>query len=528
MIKHSVLLLTGCTGRFGTEFVRMYSDRYTIVGVSRTPPETIVPELDYLNVDLVEDPRRAIDYVLERYGRLDVLVNNAACLDVDRALKTGRKVSFADQMQINAIVPFELIRYAFLQFWRQAGRDENETYGRNIVNLGSILNVRQPGGDFALDYGFACYAATKHALGGLTSYLRDELEPHGVRINLLAPGGFPSEQPTELVCKACAELIASTYNGTVTTIDFGEVRTLQCETEFAGAQLTGRRIEAADVSDATMDVIQNKSKRIDAFPYRHIVLDDFFRDDVHAEISEAFEALLSQGTSEVFCRSRLSMFPGYDAYCWVFEPEVQFPLDIFYSSEWRDHWKSVFGIPLTGEVVVEFHHHRPGSKEDIWHDDFNHAYFLERARLANGINPWNFQCNYMDPAVSQLPDDAEVLERDRAVAFIYYFGRDAYQPGDGGHTGIGAYDPACREVQLWRAVEPQPNRLLAFEISDRSHHKFLTNHRRVRNTIIGWFHTTRDYTLARHGYEAKVWSKGDIAGGKRSPEGVPLDQVVYQ
>lgn len=277
-----------------------------------------------------------------------------------------------------------------------------------------------------------------------------------------------------------------------------------------------------------MKVIHNRSTRLESHPYRHLVLDDFLRDDVHDEICGAFEALMSKGKSDSFRPSRLSPFPGYDACCWVFEPEVGFPLDIFYSAGWRDHWRATFGLPLTDEVVVEFHHHTPRSKEDAWHDDFNRAYFLEQGRLPSGINPWYFQCNYMDPTASRLPEGAKVLERVRAVTFIYYFGRQPYRPGDGGQTGIGADDPVSGEVKLVHAVEPRPNRLLAFEISDRSHHKFMTNHRRDRNTVIGWFHTTPTDAAGLHGNDAKGWSKGDVAGGKRSAEGLPLDEVLYE
>jgi NAD(P)-dependent dehydrogenase (short-subunit alcohol dehydrogenase family) len=170
------------------------------------------------------------------------LINNAASGDIDSALKPARSISFSDQMQINAVVPFELVRYAFLRFWSSAGRQENLDYNRNVINMGSILSARHHRlvGGYEGHYNFACYAATKRALSALTKNLSYELERYGVRINLLAPGAFPSEQPTELVCRACAEIESSAHNGTVTTIDFGEVRTLQCECELSGGTLLER------------------------------------------------------------------------------------------------------------------------------------------------------------------------------------------------------------------------------------------------------------------------------------------------
>src|SRR5258706_10524778 len=103
MTEKRVLLLTGCTGIFGSKFVEMYADQYLIVGVSRTPP-TSVRAFDYFQADLATNYEAVVDYALDRYGRLDVLINNAASKNIDAALKAVRQSSFAEQMQLNAIV----------------------------------------------------------------------------------------------------------------------------------------------------------------------------------------------------------------------------------------------------------------------------------------------------------------------------------------------------------------------------------------------------------------------------------------
>jgi C-7 ketoreductase len=237
MTEKRVLLLTGCTGIFGSKFVEMYADQYSIVGVSRTPP-TSVRAFDYFQGDLAANYEAVVDYALDRYGRLDVLINNAASKNIDAALKAVRQSSFADQMQLNAIVPLELVRYVFSRFWSHAGALENRRQNRNVVNMGSILSARHVRlrGAYEGHYSYACYSATKRALSALTKNLSYELEPHGVRINLLAPGSFPNEQPTELVCRAAAEIEASNQNGTVTTVDFGTVQTFRCECELSGGR----------------------------------------------------------------------------------------------------------------------------------------------------------------------------------------------------------------------------------------------------------------------------------------------------
>lgn len=238
MPDKKVVLLTGCTGTFGSKFIELYADKYSIIGVARMPPATPAETFDYFQADLTEDYEGAVDYTLERYGRLDVLINNAASSNVDAALKPVRPVGFAYQMQLNAVTPFELIRYAFSRFWNQAGREENLSRNRNVINMGSLLSARHVrlAGAYEGHYGYACYAATKRALSALTKNLSYELERHGVRINLLAPGSFPSALPTELVCETCVRIESSEHNGTVTTIDAGEVRTLLCECELAGGR----------------------------------------------------------------------------------------------------------------------------------------------------------------------------------------------------------------------------------------------------------------------------------------------------
>ena len=275
-----------------------------------------------------------------------------------------------------------------------------------------------------------------------------------------------------------------------------------------------------------MDVISGPEAVVQKTPFPHVIIDGFFTEEMHEAICSAYETVLAKGTSETVRPSMLSRFPGYDAYCWVFDPQTGPPLDFFYSREWLNYFADLFSVPLSDDVVVEFHHHLIGSKEDAWHDDFNFAYFVERDRLPNGVNPWYFQCNYMDATASTLPA-APALERVRGVAFIYYFGREPYQTGSGGETGLGVTNCETGEVSLFQAVEPVPNRLLAFEISQQSHHKFMTNTGRERNTIIGWFHVTLEETLRRHQIYPRRWTQGDIAGGKRSPEGLPLDEIIY-
>ena len=83
----------------------------------------------------------------------------------------------------------------------------------------------------------------------------------------------------------------------------------------------------------------------------------------------------------------------------------------------------------------------------------------------------------------------------RSIALIVYLGNDAVTDADGGGTGL--YAP--RGVAPAKVVAPQPNRLLAFQISPKSFHAFQTN-ATERNSITQWFHTPLAWSHRRYGH----------------------------
>ena len=142
-----------------------------------------------------ESAKAIIDHVLDRYGRLDVLVNNAAFTG-DSGL-AGWAVAFDDQLleswdaalRVNLTATFLLAQAAHAALARsRAG---------SIVNIGSIYAVGGP--DLRLYEGTAmgspaAYAASKGGLVQLTRYLATVLAP-GVRVNAISPGGIERDQP---------------------------------------------------------------------------------------------------------------------------------------------------------------------------------------------------------------------------------------------------------------------------------------------------------------------------------------------
>ncbi|MBV8257345.1 MAG: SDR family oxidoreductase [Actinobacteria bacterium] len=117
-------------------------------------------------------PARLVDETAERFGRLDVLVNNAG-------LSTAKP--FLDLTVDDFDVTFEVdVRGSFLAA-QAAARHMRGNGGGAIVNITSVHeHIPRPG--------FSVYAPAKAALGMLSRALALELAEHGIRVNSVAPG----------------------------------------------------------------------------------------------------------------------------------------------------------------------------------------------------------------------------------------------------------------------------------------------------------------------------------------------------
>lgn len=135
-----------------------------------------------------EDVQNLIAVTVEKFGKLDVAVNNAA-LTPDR---TGL-IDF-DEAYWNTLVGINLTGTALCCKYQMQQMVKQGTKG-SIVNIASINAFRpQPK--------MPAYTATKHAIIGLTKHASVEGGPKGIRVNAVAPGAiFVSEPPRILRMK---------------------------------------------------------------------------------------------------------------------------------------------------------------------------------------------------------------------------------------------------------------------------------------------------------------------------------------
>ena len=142
----------------------------------------------------VTDPAsvtRACAEVAERWGGIDVLVNNAGLhrggLIGSLALDDWQAV-----LDTNLSGPLNFVRAA-LPYLGEGG---------SVVNIGAIVGLRGFSGD-------AAYGASKAGLAGLTQVLAVELARRGIRVNLVIPGMTSTEMTAGISARAKAKLVAA-------------------------------------------------------------------------------------------------------------------------------------------------------------------------------------------------------------------------------------------------------------------------------------------------------------------------------
>jgi NAD(P)-dependent dehydrogenase (short-subunit alcohol dehydrogenase family) len=171
-----VALVTGASSGIGkAAALALAAAGFQVVGTSRNSSR-VTPDngVTYLDLDVTDDQSvsAVVQQVIERFGRVDVLINNAGV----GAAGAAEESSVAQAQSVFDVNVFGLIRMtkAILPHMRAQGR------GR-IINISSVLGlVPQP-------Y-MAVYVASKHAIEGYSESLDHEVREHGVRVLLVEPG----------------------------------------------------------------------------------------------------------------------------------------------------------------------------------------------------------------------------------------------------------------------------------------------------------------------------------------------------
>jgi 2-deoxy-D-gluconate 3-dehydrogenase len=137
------------------------------------------------DVSIREEVDALVEAAVSRFGRLDVLVNNAAAYSNVRIDEMPLE-TFANVLDVNVNGAFWCARQAARRMIEQGD-------GGAIVNVTSIDALHPT------SRGMSHYTTSKHALWGLTKCLALELGPHGIRANAVAPGPSLTEGAIEYI-----------------------------------------------------------------------------------------------------------------------------------------------------------------------------------------------------------------------------------------------------------------------------------------------------------------------------------------
>jgi NAD(P)-dependent dehydrogenase (short-subunit alcohol dehydrogenase family) len=181
--ERQVWLVTGATSGFGRVFAEeLLADGHVVVATARRPhllADLVDRHPDRLLVtefDLADVSRAApvVESAVERFGRVDVLVNNAGHGQVGAVEETSDR-ELRDLMDVHFFGPAALVR-AVLPHMRRRGS-------------GAIVQMSSFGGQLSYA-GFSAYSASKCALEGFSEALALEVGPLGVTVLIVEPGAF--------------------------------------------------------------------------------------------------------------------------------------------------------------------------------------------------------------------------------------------------------------------------------------------------------------------------------------------------
>lgn len=181
-----VWLITGCSTGLGRVLAQLIVDRgWRLVATARDKAQVVdltagaedcVLALD-LDVTRTDQVAAAVAATRDRFGRIDVLVNNAG-YGYQSTVEEGAEAEIRAQFDANVFGLFAITR-AVLPVMR-------EQRSGHIINITSVAGlIGYPGSGY--------YAASKHAVEGFSDSLRAEVAPLGIGVTCIEPGPFRTD-----------------------------------------------------------------------------------------------------------------------------------------------------------------------------------------------------------------------------------------------------------------------------------------------------------------------------------------------
>ena len=199
------VLITGTASGIGLETALYFFEKgFNVIATMRNPEkrktalhEKSLPDLVHLDVTDTNSIKAAIQYALNRYGKIDVLVNNAGYA-IFGPFEAATKVQEKREFDTNVFGLMEMVRSILPVF-----RTQKE---------GIIINVASMGGRMGFPL-YALYNATKWAVEGFTEALMYELKPLKIKVKLIEPGVIKTDFYERSLDKADSSALMDAYGG---------------------------------------------------------------------------------------------------------------------------------------------------------------------------------------------------------------------------------------------------------------------------------------------------------------------------
>lgn len=171
-----VALVTGASSGIGEAAAgALVAAGYEVIGTSRDTSRVAARDgVTLLDLDVASDDSvaAAVDHVIARFGRIDLLVNNAGM----GAGGAAEESSIAQDQRL-----FDVNVFGTMRMTKAVLPHMRAQQGGRILNISSIVGL------IPAPY-MAAYAATKHAIEGYSESLDHEVRQYGIRVLLIEPG----------------------------------------------------------------------------------------------------------------------------------------------------------------------------------------------------------------------------------------------------------------------------------------------------------------------------------------------------